>query len=200
MAQVFRTRQELIDDLLKLDRDYAALLSSCSREQLKWCPATDAWSVAQCIQHVMRVNSVYLPPIRAAIAKGRPSTASEGEPLRTAGWFSSMFLKSVSPQGKAKLPSPRIGRPSAEPSDINSEDALQALLGTQQEIREILTARNQRDLNRLRFKNPFVPVLRFTVGTGILIMVAHAQRHFLQAERVCRMENFPKVQSAGRIA
>lgn len=200
MAQVVRTRQEVVDDLLKLDRDYAALLNNFNREQINWCPATDAWSVAQCIQHVARVNSVYLVPIRAAIAKGHSSNFFSDEPLHTAGWFSSMFLKSVSPQGKAKMPSPPSGRPSAEPSDINSEETLKSLLGTHREIRAMLTASDQPDFNRLRFRNPFFPVLWFTVATGILVMVGHAQRHLLQAERVCRMENFPKAESTSKTA
>src|SRR5262249_36100939 len=159
-----------VDDLLNLDRDYTALLNNCSREQVNWRPAIDAWSVAQCIQHVARVNSVYLTPIKATILKGRATAAQDGAGLHTTGWFSSIFLKSVSPQGKAKLHSPRIGRPHAEPSDINVEEALHTLLSTHREIREILTARDQPDFNRLRFRNPLVPVLRFTVGTGILIM------------------------------
>ena len=200
MAQVVRTRQELMDDLRKLDRDYAALLNKCCREQLNWRPAIDSWSVAQCIQHVARVNSVYLTPVKAAIAEGHMPAAQDNEKLHTAGWFSTVFLRSVSPGGRVKLQSPRIGRPSAEPSAINCDEALKGLLDTHKEIREILTTPGQPDFNRLRFKNPFVPVLRFTVGTGILVMVAHAQRHLLQAERVCGTENFPKAQSTGRTA
>jgi DinB superfamily len=199
MARITRTRQELIEDLYQLDRSYAALLQNSSSEQLNWRPAIDAWSVTQCIQHVSRVNSIYLTPIKAAIAKGQPSGVSEGNSLHTAGWFSSVFLKSVSPQGKAKLRSPRIGRPSAEPSDIKAEEVLQILLGTHQEIREILTGRNQPSLNRIRFKNPFVPVLHFTVASGILVMVAHGGRHLLQAQRLCEMQVLPKA-SVGKTA
>jgi hypothetical protein len=196
MAQVARTRQQLIDDLLKLDRDYAALLSKCSREQLNWRPAIGAWSVAQCIQHVAGVNSIYLSPIKAAIAKGRMRAPLNGESLRTAGWFSAFFLKSVSPEGTVKLRAPRIARPSADPSNINADEALRTLRQTHAEIREILTSSEQPDLNRLRFKNPFVPLIRFTVGTGILIMVGHGRRHLLQAERVCGTHDFPQARAS----
>src|SRR5215470_3108285 len=123
---VARTREELTADLDQLDASYGTLLQNCSSEQLNWRPAADAWSVAQCIQHVTRVNSVYLVPIKAAIAKSRGASASSDQSLRTGGWFSTYFLKSVSPEGTMKLRSPRIGRPSAEPSAINSEQALQA--------------------------------------------------------------------------
>ncbi len=40
------------------------------------------------------------------------------------------------------------------------------------------------DLNRIRFKNPFVHLLSFTVGTGLLIILAHDRRHLWQAEQV----------------
>jgi len=167
---------------------------------LNWRPAADAWSVAQCIQHVARVNSVYLVPIKATITKAGAGSTPNQQVLRTAGWFSAYFLKSVSPEGKAKLPAPRVARPAAEPSTINLQEALRTLQNTHQEIREILTQPNQPDLNRIRFRNPFIPVLRFTVGTGILIMAAHGRRHLLQAQRICQRDSFPATQSIGRPA
>jgi hypothetical protein len=83
-----------------------------------------------------------------------------------------------------------------EPSLIDPEDSLRKLQATHLEIREVLESSDQPDLNRLRFNNPFISLIRFTVGTGILIMVGHGRRHLLQAERICHMENFP-AQSAG---
>jgi hypothetical protein len=42
-----------------------------------------------------------------------------------------------------------------------------------------------------RFKNPFIPVLRFTVGTGLEILAKHERRHLLQAERIRDSPEFP---------
>jgi hypothetical protein len=39
------------------------------------------------------------------------------------------------------------------------------------------------DVNRIRFRNPFVPLIRFTLGTGLEILVRHERRHLEQAER-----------------
>jgi DinB superfamily len=197
---VARTREELTADLDQLDVSYGGLVQNCSSEQLNWRPAVDSWSIAQCIQHVARVNSVYLVPIKATITRARAGSTPNQEVLRTAGWFSAYFLKSVSPEGKVKLPAPRVARPAAEPSTVNVREALRMLQNTHQQIREILTQPNQPHLNRIRFKNPFLPVLRFTVGTGILIMAAHGRRHLLQAQRICQLDNFPATQSIGRPA
>ncbi len=37
------------------------------------------------------------------------------------------------------------------------------------------------DKFRIRFPNPFLPALRFTVGAGFLIIAAHERRHLWQA-------------------
>ena len=47
------------------------------------------------------------------------------------------------------------------------------------------------DVNRVRFPNPFVSVIRFTIGTGLEILTKHEDRHLLQAERVRTHPTFP---------
>jgi hypothetical protein len=47
------------------------------------------------------------------------------------------------------------------------------------------------DVNRIRFVNPFIPVIRFTTGTGLQIVARHEVRHLLQAERVKEAAGFP---------
>jgi len=188
---VARTREELTEDFLDLDHRYAALSQYCTSKQLTWCPADAGWSIAQCIEHVARVNSVYLVAIKSTIADSRKLANSNDQPLRTAGWFSAFFLKSVSPEGKTKMRAPRIGRPDPDSAQINPEEALQKLQRTHLEIREVLASSQQVNLNQVRFRNPFVPLIRFTIGTGFLVMAAHGRRHLLQAERVCSANGFP---------
>ncbi len=50
--------------------------------------------------------------------------------------------------------------------------------------RELITIAARHDVNRVRFTNPFLPLLRFRVGAGLLILVRHQDRHLQQAERV----------------
>jgi hypothetical protein len=69
-------------------------------------------------------------------------------------------------------------------SHKNREEALAGFLSSHEEIRSLITEYNEIDLNRVRFKNPFVAILRFTVGTGLLVMAAHDRRHLWQARAV----------------
>lgn len=195
---VSRTREELAADYTDLDRLYSAFLRNYTREQLTWRPAAGAWSVAECIDHVARVNGFYVPAIEAAIADSRTPFAPSDAPLRTAGLPSAFFLRSVSPQGRNKLKAPPKVRPVVDRTVIDPEHALRRLLTTHDKIRGLLASTSQPDLNRLRFKNPFIPLLRFTVATAFLIMAGHGHRHHLQAQRVCESPGFPQASEAAR--
>ena len=44
---------------------------------------------------------------------------------------------------------------------------LETYLGNNQRVRDFLAKASAYDVNRIRYKNPFIPFLRFTVGTGL---------------------------------
>jgi hypothetical protein len=61
---------------------------------------------------------------------------------------------------------------------------LDRFLRTNRDIREFIHRAEPYDVNRVRFRNPFVPLIWFTVGTGLEVLVRHERRHLLQAERI----------------
>jgi len=71
--------------------------------------------------------------------------------------------------------------------------ALRDFVDSHAEARRVMASWEQVDLNHVRFRNPFVPVLRFTVGTGWMIVNAHDRRHLSQAERVKESDGYPVV-------
>ena len=58
--------------------------------------------------------------------------------------------------------------------------------------RDLVRRASACDVNHIRFVNPFVPLLRFTVGTGLEIVWRHQRRHLLQAERIRQASGFPR--------
>ncbi|HXU13727.1 MAG TPA: DinB family protein [Terriglobales bacterium] len=186
-----RTRAQLSAELADLDQLFSALYNRCSREQLLWRPGAGSWCIAECIEHVARGISQYLAPMRQAILKGGPSAREENYLFAPGGWFSAAFLRRIGPQVTVKFKAPRKIRP----LQVDPEKAFDELRRGHREAQELLSATEQLDLNRTRFKNPFVPVLRFTVATGFLILAAHGRRHLLQAERVPEADAFPKTKA-----
>jgi DinB superfamily len=179
---ITKTREQLTAEFSDLDDRYGAIVQAHSGEQLL-SRSGNGWSAAQCMEHVALANSQYLAAIKSAIVNSREPSAPRG-PLTTAGWFSAFFVKSIGPQAKVKIQA----RKKIRPSTVDARQALQRLQETHHQIRELLSSNSQPNLNRIRFKNPFVPALHFTVATRVLVMAAHAQRHLLQAERACNTQ------------
>ena len=186
-----RTRAQLSADFVDLDQLYSALYNRCSREQLLWRPGAGSWCITECIEHVARAICQYLAPMRQAILKGGPSAREENYLFAPGGWFSAAFLERIGPQVTMKFKAPRKIRP----LEVDPEKAFDELRRGHRETQVLLAETREFDLNCLRFKNPFVPVLRFTVATGFLILAAHGRRHLLQAERVPAANGFPKTKA-----
>lgn len=187
IQQLSRTRSQISAELTDLDELYSALFRSCSREQLLWRPAHGSWSIAECIEHVSLSVSQYLLPIKAAIARGGPPAPNDDYLFVPGGWFSSAFLKRIGPQVTLRMKAPGKLRPLS----VDPDKAFQGLRTEHTAIQQVLAETSHLDLNRMRFRNPFIPVLRFTVATGFLVLAAHGRRHLLQAERVTKTNGFP---------
>ena len=58
-------------------------------------------------------------------------------------------------------------------------------------VRQLLVDAAEIDANRARFPNPFIPLVRFSVSTGLFVVAAHDRRHLWQAEQVKQAPGFP---------
>jgi hypothetical protein len=176
----------LLSELDAADSRARELLAGLSEEQLNWQPAAGVWSVGQCIDHLCATNEVYLPPIASAL-EGKPKGSA---PEITPRWFGRLFLKNYiepSPNQK-RLPAPK----KIVPRSRIELSVLDRFLTGNRATRELIDRAREYDVNHIRFRNPFVPVIRFTVGTGLEIVGQHQRRHLLQAERVKMAAAFPR--------
>ncbi|HEY4593986.1 MAG TPA: hypothetical protein VIJ61_16325, partial [Thermoanaerobaculia bacterium] len=61
----------------------------------------------------------------------------------------------------------------------------------QSAVKDLLCEAAGLDLNGTRFVNPFIPLIRFSLGTGFQVLPSHQRRHLWQAERVRANPRFP---------
>lgn len=176
----------LLAELDVNDQKARELTAGLTVEQLNWQPASGAWSIGQCLEHLCLSTEKYLPPVSAALVNQPVSPVQEIVP----GWFARWFLRSfIEPSPKTKRGSaPRKIVPSArvEPSVV------ERFLRGNRETRELIRRAEAYNVNRIRFVNPFISILRFTVGTGFMVTCGHERRHLLQAERVKQSPGFPR--------
>lgn len=177
----------LISELDAADQYAKELVGPLTVEQLNWQSVRGTWSIGQCLEHLCITNELYEPAISAALARKSMASVQEITP----GWFARWFIRSYcepSPQSKrATAPKKIVPGTRVEPS------VLDRFLSTNQATRELVRHASTHNVNRIRFKNPFIPGLRFTVGSGLQMICSHERRHLVQADRVKRLLDSPTV-------
>ena len=177
----------LTSELDAADTRAIALANGLTTAQLNWKPRPDAWSVGQCLEHLCISNEVYVGPMAESLGDRPTGPVDEITP----GWFGRWFIrKYIEPTTqKARARAPRKIAPIAK--DLDSS-ILDRFIASNASVRDLIARAKGHDVNRVRFKNPFVPLIRFTVGTGLQIIARHNHRHLLQAERVKTLADFPR--------
>jgi hypothetical protein len=171
----------LLSELKSNASETHALTASMTHDQLNWQQYPGkSWSILQCLQHVEISHSAYLKAMEPALLAGRAAGYQRKGPLKTtpAGAY---FLKQLAPPVAVKIPAPGILLPGV---DLSREEVLDNLGEAHRRIENIIHDFAELDLNRIRFRNPFLPVMRVRAGTGLKILCAHEQRHLWQAENV----------------
>jgi hypothetical protein len=87
-------------------------------------------------------------------------------------------------------PPPRRGLKVKAPAHIRPRpspllaDAFERFLASQQDTKTFLRQHADLDLAGIRFKNPIVRGISFSLATGLHVIPAHERRHLWQARRV----------------
>jgi hypothetical protein len=178
----------ILDDLERSDQAARRLAGELSDTQVNWQPHESGWSIAQCLDHLARGNTVYASALHQAVKESGAKKEPQPAAIRP-GWFGRYVIRSFEPPPRRKLRAPKKIVPA---SRIGRREVLEAFLRSQEDMRAVIREAAYLDLNRIRFRNPFIGFLRFTVGTGLLIITAHNRRHLWQAERVLESPGFPK--------
>src|SRR5262245_12015941 len=176
----------LISELDASDRRARAVAGGLNAVQLNWRPRPDAWSIGQCLDHLRVANEVYLLPISAALEGRQRGNVDEVRLGSFSGWFIRNYIAPNPGGARAKAP-----KKIAPVQDVEAS-VLDAFIRSNDAIRKLVKRAANYDVNRIRFTNPFIPLLRFTVGAGFEITAKHQSRHLLQAEGVRQSAGFPR--------
>jgi hypothetical protein len=183
-----REVEEFRQQFEQLSHDADALVEPLTDEQFTWSPALDAWSVAQCIEHLNTTARLYLPQLDEAIANAiRRGTYGEG-PF-SYNVFGRFFTAAMEPPPRFKTKTPKLFHP--PPSRPRSE-VMAAFRAYQVQFTDRLRQANGLDLARAKVRSPSASWLRFSLGSGFALMLAHERRHLWQARNVIAHPNFPR--------
>lgn len=176
--------QHLEDELDAVERDAQALVAGLTEQLGAWRAEPGSWNVAECLDHLATANRVYLRAMGEAAVRARTRRRLRRGPAVPGvlgRWFVGWLEPPVNPRLKGKAPkviTPRTAPPLA--------DAFAGFLASHEDASAFLRANADLDLAGVRFVNPFVRGVRFSLATGLHVIPAHERRHLWQAWRVRR--------------
>jgi hypothetical protein len=173
--------QQLLDAIDAADRAGDAVTEGLTEEELHWQPHEGrAWSIAQCLDHLAVMNMFYSAAVRSGIEDGRRRNLRREGPSQPT-FFGRRFIASMEPPVRMKTKAPKVGR---SPTNKPREQLLREYHAAHDIVRQLIVDAAEIDLNRATFQNPFIPIVRMRVGTGLAVLAAHDRRHLWQAEQV----------------
>jgi hypothetical protein len=184
MEQITAIIAELDDLAAKAREAFGAL----SGEQINWKASSDSWSVGQCFDHLIKINSAYFAELDGIIAGERKQTLWESySPF--SGFLGNMLHKSLSQQAGRKFKAPKIAEPAASsvsPAIIDEFITHQAQLTGKIRRTETL------DTRKIVLTSPFMKAITYSLFDAYRIIATHEKRHFQQAETVLQATGFPR--------
>ena len=176
----------VMNAIKQISDDVNNSFGSLTAEQINWKPAPESWSVAQCLDHLIKSNEEFFPELDGLAAGTRKNTLWQRfSPLSgIAGAFLVNSLKKDSQKIKTN-------QKMTPPSDIDG-GIVSIFCGHQDELVSKLRATNSADWRRVVLTSPFVKIMTYRMDTGVQAIIEHEKRHVRQAKRVIETEGFPK--------
>jgi len=178
---------QMITEVRQQSEEISELFQSTPAEALAWRPSPTAWSVAGHVSHTVLVNGPYLTALQACVERERERGRPSDGPYRH-GWFGTWFANSMRPPIKRRFKTLKAMVP--DPATAGG-DALTDFLAMQERLATTMEGLRGLDLGRARFSSPFMALLRFSLGSGLALMILHNQRHIWLAREVVAAPDFP---------
>ncbi len=177
---------EVISELEKLAENTRNAFGKFSGEQINWKPSDEGWSVGQCFEHLIKTNELFYDELEKIAAGTRQNSFWENwSPL--SGFGGSLLINSLKKdERKFKAPTPRIVPPSAVDAAI-----IEKFAAHQAELIEKIKRCEKADAQKTVITSPFMKLMTYRLSDGFTVVIEHEKRHFRQAERLTKSENFP---------
>ncbi len=149
--------------------------------QLTVRAAPGKWSIAEIFEHLNLTHRTYISPVIPKISN-EPETQSA---IYKSSWLGDFIYQQTMPRADGtilKLKARKLLRPQNNPLD--GHDVLKRFLQQQDIIYDILQHASTKDLQHIKMPFSFTHLLKLRLGDQLRYLIAHNERHMLQAQRV----------------
>ncbi len=181
------SKQSLITELLdriELTRASTQPFMRLTDDQLNFKPGPAQWSILQIFGHLNITYDIYIPCILRRITLA-PDIKEEDF---KSGWLGDWIYEKIMPRSDGsvfKLRAPKSQWPRDGEGD--GKEILSRFLQQCDAVDDILRHAATKDLRRIRIPFSFTRLLRLRLGDNLRYLIAHNERHLLQAQRVMKL-------------
>ena len=163
--------------------EFRNLVEGLNDEQFNWRPAENAWSMAECIDHLVMIGTIMGRNIDEALEKAEARGLRSDGPFKY-GAIGNWFVRAVSGSDEGrrrKFKAPATYTPTSNHT-ISRLDA--AFNEVQDRFVERVERSNGVDLARVKMPSPISRFIRLSLGQWLALLGGHQERHLLQAKDV----------------
>lgn len=157
-----------------------------SNELLNMKPAPKKWSIAECFQHLNLTMDVYVTQMLEVVEKKDQFPPAENE--FKLSFMGRMGVKAMQPKEGEKISYKmrtfKVLNPEASKVEGNPLDTF---LEYQEGLLHIVASLEQMSLKKPKITTVVGPVFKMPIGDALHFMIAHNQRHILQAQKVLQI-------------
>jgi hypothetical protein len=178
------SRQELITQLLdrtELLKASTLTFLRLTDDQLKYSPKTGVWSIAEIFGHLDLCMDFYGREILSRITLA-PDSPSD---VYRSSWLGDLVYQRVMPRPDGTVFRFKARKSlCAELDGLGAQEAIESFRRHCDALDDILRHVATKDLRRITIPFYYPSMLRLRLGDVLRYLVAHSERHLLQAQRV----------------
>jgi DinB superfamily len=164
-----------------------AIVAGLPEDRLAWSPAPGAWSIAQCLDHLVTGFAAYEAAFADAFARGErrgpPAPLARYRPT----WVGGFMIRSLGPEVTMRFKVPKVFDPGA----AARAGAPARFVASQRALESAIARARRVDIAAVRIASPAAWFIRYSLGDALTIVTGHVERHLAQARRVREAPGFP---------
>jgi hypothetical protein len=146
-------------------------------EKLNLPSADGGWSIAQCLSHLNSYCDYYFPRIENGLSANHAHN-----PMFTGTWLGSYFTRIIKPASRMKkYKAIKLHEPLA---NLDGQSAVALFIENQEKLLAFLRQAQTSDMNKIKIPISILPWIKLRLGDVFQFLIAHQERHLLQAGRM----------------
>ncbi len=187
LQTIQQLQDKFITDTESVLKDFGKF-KSLTEDQINWRPDTGCWSIAECIDHLLVTNRLYLTEFEKQLDEKQIKTDYSKTEVKHK-WLSKFIIKSVDPLNIKKTKTFHVFMPSMS---LYTKNVFDHFYEVETNLVNLVSSAKDLDFNKYVMSSPAAKIIKENFCDVLEIIRLHDRRHFNQAEKLFNHPRFPK--------